>query len=320
MSTSYPLLLLSGHARSSVADSQARTRYVGSVHGTALFFTSTLFPSSARSVAPASSPLPPNLSPRSVISTVYQKIILARPCSFPSLLNSAINPHAHRHYVQQATSEKKRNGAVRRPRGLSTSSRFVCAHCRRIRYSVALPFARASCCHMVLFTVILLVLPGRLFDRQSLYPQNLNISVLAIPPWKTACSPGQDPHGESPWVLAAVAMPPTSSEPAPQIYCSISFLPLTMEMRTCTVCFSTSLLTRLPGIPFFHFLLTGHAHLLTPPGARWPVNSRTRGSELSAFRPWPILCKPRCDRRRLYQIWCHLFHPYRSRPNIVCSR
>ena len=169
-------------------------------YGTALLSTSTLPPPSVRSVASVSSPLfariyPP--PPRSLISTACRKITPARPCFFPPLSNQVTSSDAHRHYVQQATSEKKRNGAARRPRGISTSSRFVYTSSHRISCSAA-SHPRACWCHMVPFAVILPVLPGRLFDRQSIYPQNLNISVLAIPPWKTAYSPGPDLPGEPP--------------------------------------------------------------------------------------------------------------------------
>ena len=163
-----------------------------------LFFT---LPPFHRPVSGKSLPFHPLSSPEFTPPILNQHCLSKNyPCTsvfFSPLSNQVTSPDAHRHYVQQATSEKKRNGAARRPRGISTSSRFVYASSHRIS-CLAASHPRACWCHMVPFAVILPVLPGRLFDRQSLYPQNLNISVLAIPPWKTAYSPGPDPPGEPP--------------------------------------------------------------------------------------------------------------------------
>ncbi|KAG9315917.1 hypothetical protein JVU11DRAFT_3568 [Chiua virens] len=69
------------------------------------------------------SPLPDS-SPSSIVSP---KIIPARPSHYlPILFPRSCVPSSH--YVQQATSEKKRNAAARRPRGISTSSRLLDVH------------------------------------------------------------------------------------------------------------------------------------------------------------------------------------------------
>ena len=77
---------------------------------------------SARSVQSPVTPLGPSHLP---LALSVQKLPLhvgassLPPLAFPPL----ISPRSH--YVQQATSEKKRNAAARRPRGISTSSRYV---------------------------------------------------------------------------------------------------------------------------------------------------------------------------------------------------
>ncbi|KAI6122479.1 hypothetical protein EDD16DRAFT_764512 [Pisolithus croceorrhizus] len=63
-----------------------------------------------------------HLCPLHVISIACRRIIPARSYFrffSPTLYRASVYP---RHYVQQATSEKKRNGAARRPRGISSSS------------------------------------------------------------------------------------------------------------------------------------------------------------------------------------------------------
>ena len=129
-----------------------------------------LLPPFPRPVSGQSLPFHPLSSPEFTPFCNQHCLSKNYPCTsvffFSLLQNRVTNPYAHRHFVQQATSEKKRNGAARRPRGISTSSRFVYPYSHRIS-CLAASRPRACRCHMVPFAVILPVLPGRLFDRQS---------------------------------------------------------------------------------------------------------------------------------------------------------
>ena len=152
----------------------------------------TPFISSARSVQ---SPFP-SLTISSPASIVSPKTTPARGCYFASSRTFPPLISFRSHYVQQATSEKKRNAAARRPRGISTSSRYVFAspHLRSLPAVVLLVPVLTCTLRSVAHLLYLL---GRLFDAHRLIPSTLNklrnshspTGENCIPPW----------HKSAPW-------------------------------------------------------------------------------------------------------------------------